>query len=172
MRKQQNSGSRLFFIEFIIVLFFFMIVSAVSLRLFTQANAVTRRSNALFGAQTAVTSFSSVLEATDGSIEQIATYFPEAIHNENQLIIFYDRDFHEIELPAANLIGSEKSNNILEWVDELPPYTSYLLIADFTHTQDFHDITLDIRITDLHENIIFHSELYIHKPLIRKEILQ
>ena len=46
MKKQNRTGSRLFFIEFLIVLFFFLIVSAVCLKLFAHAHQITERAEA------------------------------------------------------------------------------------------------------------------------------
>lgn len=43
-----HSGTRLFFIEFLIVLFFFLIISTVCLRLFVQSHSMTKRTEELF----------------------------------------------------------------------------------------------------------------------------
>lgn len=63
MKKQNRTGSRLFFIEFLIVLFFFLIVSAVCLKLFAHAHQITERAEALSRGQAFAASVVEVLEA-------------------------------------------------------------------------------------------------------------
>ena len=63
MKKQNRTGSRLFFIEFLIVLFFFLIVSAVCLKLFAHAHQITERAEALSRGQAFAASIVEVLEA-------------------------------------------------------------------------------------------------------------
>ncbi len=78
--KNQNAGrSRLFFIEFLIVLFFFLIVSTVCLRLFVKAHRITQDANALAHAQSAAASVAEALSAGEGTQEEVAGYFPDAI---------------------------------------------------------------------------------------------
>ncbi len=71
MKRSKRTGSHLFFIEFIIVLFFFLIVSTVCLRLFAQAHGITQRADALSHAQAAAASVAAAVEdilAEDPSI--------------------------------------------------------------------------------------------------------
>lgn len=63
MNKDNRTGSRLFFIEFLIVLFFFLIVSTVCLRLFARAHMITQRADALSHAQAAAASAAAAVEA-------------------------------------------------------------------------------------------------------------
>lgn len=58
-----HSGTRLFFIEFLIVLFFFLIISTVCLRLFVQSHSMTKHTEELFQAQEAAASVAELLEA-------------------------------------------------------------------------------------------------------------
>lgn len=58
-----HSGTRLFFIEFLIVLFFFLIISTVCLRLFVQSHSMTKYTEELFQAQEAAASVAELLEA-------------------------------------------------------------------------------------------------------------
>ncbi len=62
MKRNSRTGSRLFFIEFLIVLFFFLIISTVCLRLFAQAHSVTQHSEALSHAQVLASSVAAVIE--------------------------------------------------------------------------------------------------------------
>ena len=58
-----HSGTRLFFIEFLIVLFFFLIISTVCLRLFVQSHSMTKHTEELFQAQEAAASVAELLKA-------------------------------------------------------------------------------------------------------------
>lgn len=58
-----NQKSRLFFLEFLIVLFFFLIISTVCIRLFAQAKAISDRAESLSQAQTAAASAAEILIA-------------------------------------------------------------------------------------------------------------
>ena len=60
MKKNSGKGSRLFLIEFLIVLFFFLIISTVCLQLFVKAHLITRRSEALSHAQAAAASVAAL----------------------------------------------------------------------------------------------------------------
>ena len=79
-----HSGTRLFFIEFLIVLFFFLIISTVCLRLFVQSHSMTKRTEELFQAQEAAASVAELLEAGGDSVSVLLTvkystklsYFP------------------------------------------------------------------------------------------------
>ncbi|MCD7716706.1 MAG: hypothetical protein LUI39_09690 [Lachnospiraceae bacterium] len=75
MRKQAAGKSRTFFIEFLIVLFFFLIIGTVCLRVFVAAHKVTRDADALAHAQSTAASIAEVLSAG----EEVEDYFPEMI---------------------------------------------------------------------------------------------
>ena len=119
MKENKRTGSHLFFIEFIIVLFFFLIVSTVCLRLFARAHGITQRADALSHAQAAAASVAAAMEdvltASSGSssekataadamkntLESVAEYLPGASlsslpddpSGREGLIIFYDKTF-------------------------------------------------------------------------------
>lgn len=63
MYKKNTSGSRLFLIEFLIVLFFFLIVSTICLNLFVHAHKITTDSENLSRAQTLAASAAELLLA-------------------------------------------------------------------------------------------------------------
>ncbi len=75
MKRQTSGKSRTFFIEFLIVLFFFLIIGTVCLRVFVSAHQVTRDADALAHAQSTAASIAEVLEAG----EDIRDYFPDAV---------------------------------------------------------------------------------------------
>lgn len=80
MRDQNRTGTRLFFIEFLIVLFFFFLVSTVCLKLFAAAHQLTRQSEALSQAQALAASAVETLEAKQESLTagQSVSYFDQS----------------------------------------------------------------------------------------------
>ena len=80
-----HSGTRLFFIEFLIVLFFFLIISTVCLRLFVQSHSMTKRTEELFQAQEAAASVAELLEAGGDSVSVLLTAYPEAVLDDSGL---------------------------------------------------------------------------------------
>ena len=93
MKKNSGKGSRLFLIEFLIVLFFFLIISTVCLQLFVKAHLITRRSEALSHAQAAAASVAALIESGYNTPEKAASYFPEASIESDGFSITYDSDF-------------------------------------------------------------------------------
>lgn len=93
--KQRNNHSRLFFIEFLIVLFFFLIVSTVCLRLFAHAHRITDRADALSHAQTIASSIAETLLASSGSTEVRNDLFPEIQPgaDPHTFLLHYDSSF-------------------------------------------------------------------------------
>ena len=88
MKKQNRTGSRLFFIEFLIVLFFFLIVSAACLKLFAHAHQITQQAEALSQGQAFAASVVEVLEAEAAAEFKIET---------DRLVLSYDRTFEICE---------------------------------------------------------------------------
>lgn len=147
MSRKTRTGSRLFFIEFLIVLFFFLIVSTVCLKLFTRAHLITQRANALSHAQAAAASVAAAIEGTDGTPESVAAFFPEANVSSDKIMISYDRDF----VPCSS--------------DD----ASYFLTASLdTVNQEKASV---ISILDRSQNIVYELSVCFHEPLTRKEAL-
>lgn len=72
MHKKITENSRLFFIEFLIVLFFFLIISTICLKLFVQAHKITVDSENLSRAQSLAASAAELLLAGYDVDETIA----------------------------------------------------------------------------------------------------
>ena len=72
MHKKLTGNSRLFFIEFLIVLFFFLIISTICLKLFVQAHKITVDSENLSRAQNLAASAAELLLAGYDVDETIA----------------------------------------------------------------------------------------------------
>lgn len=102
MKKNSHTGTHLFFIEFLIVLLFFLIISTVCLNLFVQAHTVTQEANALSFAQSFASSLAETIEGTDGTAHEVLSCFPEAVilpepsagTDAETIALYFDRDFH------------------------------------------------------------------------------
>lgn len=155
--KNQNAGkSRLFFIEFLIVLFFFLIVSTICLRLFAKAHQITQNANALAHAQSAAASVAEVLSDGRGTAEEVATYFPDAVVNTDAsmdsdaytLTIPYDRDF----IPCSS--------------GQQPCYTLTAAVILLGNEK-----TANITVHDARQNEIYSLSVSFHTPITREEAL-
>ena len=169
MNKSKRTGSHLFFIEFIIVLFFFLIVSTVCLRLFARAHGITQRADALSHAQAASASAAAAIEdilsdidaktgdgAPEGLLTAAAEYLPGASLSvlpddpgREGLVIFYDKDFR----PCDDAKDAR-----------------YMLAAVITPGK--YAETLDISVSDYDHVPIYELSVTFHRPMTRKEALQ
>lgn len=147
MDRNSRTGSRLFLIEFLIVLFFFLIISTVCLRLFARAHAITMKANALSGAQTRAASVAAVIGSGDGSARSVAAYFPEALVEGEQLTLYFDRDFHT----AAS--------------EDHAFYTMTILLSAGREKRG------QISVFDREEELLYELTVSDHRPLTREEAL-
>lgn len=66
MKRKKQAGSSLFLMELILVLFFFLLTSAVCIRVFAKAYSISRSSLELSHAQSLCASAAEVFSCTDG----------------------------------------------------------------------------------------------------------
>lgn len=154
MDRQAPGRSHLFFIEFLIVLFFFLIISTACLRVFAAAYKVTQNADALAHAQTTAASIAEVLEAG----EVIDDYFPEAVLISSadegltrSYQITWDNDF------AVCDAGSEA--------------VCYTLSVQLDTNTDRHDQAISISCTDQTGETIYELSVTYHQALTREEAL-
>ena len=93
MGSHNNTRSSLFLIELIIALLFFSLGSAVCVQAFAKAHALTVQARDLSFASSACSSAASVVKYTDGSLEQMRAYFPEAFADGQDVAVCYDGGF-------------------------------------------------------------------------------
>ena len=146
-----HSGTRLFFIEFLIVLFFFLIISTVCLRLFVQSHSMTTRTEELFQAQEAAASVAELLEAGGDSVSVLLTAYPEAVLDDSGLdpviTICSDQDFHSCS----------------------PKKESYSLTVPLI--VDNHEESATISVCKSSGEVIYTLDVSFHRPLTREEVL-
>ena len=146
-----HSGTRLFFIEFLIVLFFFLIISTVYLRLFVQSHSMTKHTEELFQAQEAAASVAELLEAGGDSVSVLLTAYPEAVLDDSGLdpviTICFDQDFHSCS----------------------PKKESYSLTVPLI--VDNHEENATISVCKSSGEVIYTLDVSFHRPLTREEVL-
>lgn len=148
MKRNPKTGSHLFFIEFLIVLFFFLIISTVCLRLFARAHTITQRSEALSHAQTTASSVAAVIESGNILPENAASFFPDASVTGDGFFVTYDQHF--------NPCPAEKA--------------SYALIV--TMRQADQELCADIVVQNYDHSVLYELSVSFHIPMTRKEALQ
>lgn len=148
-KRRPQSGYRLFFIEFIIALFFFLLVSAICIRVFVYAHQVTQKADALSHAQVLSASLAEAIEGYDGSGESLLKLFPNAVLSENEsiLTLTFCQDFTECS----------------------PADAFYTLTADLSPSA--RRKTADITVTDRDQKLIYQLSVSFYCPLTRKEAL-
>ncbi|MCC8101230.1 MAG: hypothetical protein LIP11_02895 [Clostridiales bacterium] len=157
MKKQASNSSRLFFIEFLIVLFFFLIIGTVCLRVFAAAYSVTRDANALANAQSTAASIAEVLEAG----ENIEKYFPEAmLISESETLVSGEDDSQTAiyEITYNSEFQESDANNAF--------YTLNLAV-----TAEDHNQTAQITVVDRTGETLYELSVTYHLSLTREEAL-
>ncbi|MCD7834835.1 MAG: hypothetical protein LUH00_12745 [Lachnospiraceae bacterium] len=160
MKKQASDKSRLFFIEFLIVLFFFLIIGTVCLRVFAAAHSATRDADALAYAQSTAASIAEVLEAG----ESIEEYFPEAI-------LISEESNHSDEGTEDGSV--RKAVYEITWDSDFQAcdaddafYTLSLKLTTENHNQ-----TARITVIDRAGDTLYELSAAFHLPLTREEAL-
>ena len=148
-KRRSQSGFGLFFIEFIIALFFFLLVSTICIRVFVSAHQVTQKAEALSHAQAISASLAEAIEGSDGHGESLLVFFPNAFLSEDEstLILTFRQDFTECK----------------------PEEAFYTLAADLSSSG--RRKTADITVKDRDQKLIYQLPVSFYRPLTREEVL-
>ena len=93
MHTLNNTRSSLFLIELIIAILFFSLGSAVCIQAFVKAHTDSTDAQNLSFASSTVSSAASVVKYTDGTLDSMQAYFPEAFQDGgNTIAVCYNRD--------------------------------------------------------------------------------
>lgn len=147
MRKKYRTGPNLFFIEFIIVLFFFLIVSTICIRVFVHAYLTTQNAEALSYAQAVSSSIAEAIEESRGDEQALLGAFPQMEKEDGHFFLSYDRDFQPC--------GPEKSFYTLTLQPE----------------QERQMNKADISVTDSKNHLIYELSVRFCYPPVREEVL-
>jgi hypothetical protein len=146
MKRKNGAGANLFFIEFTIVLFFFLILSTICIRVFVYAHQVTQHAEAISHAQTLAASISEAVEGSDGSARSLLSFFPEAQISGDELTLSFDRDFVSCDSEDAY-------------------YTLTAALQQENHTKSAY-----IAVTDDDQELIYELSVSFHQPLTCEEV--
>lgn len=147
MNKKYRTGPNLFFIEFIIALFFFLIVSTICVRVFAHAHLTTLNAEALSCAQTISASIAEAIEE-GGETEQILMeLFPEIREEDGCFLLSYDRNFQFCEPEKAFYTLTVQPGN------------------------DGRTDSADITVTDNRQNLVYELSVQFYRPLTKEEVL-
>ncbi len=198
MKSINTRKSRVFFIEFLIVLFFFLIISTVCLRLFVRAHQITEKADALSRAQNLAASVAEVLTSGYDTQELLLSYFPGAVPLSEANL-----SPGVVPLSEANLSPASADSNIPDLNSRTPSgiYMTYdrsfressdqifytmtvELQPSFTEIADpenvgndsaakaaYHDMTSSVRICDRNQEILYELTVNLHRPMTREEVL-
>lgn len=147
MKQRPRAGANLFFIEFIIVLFFFLIVSTICIRVFVYSHQITQTAEAVSHAQTLAAGIAEAIEGTDGSGQALLNFYPEGSLSADCLTLTFDRDFTPCNQAEA----------------------FYTLTAKFEQTDRYNQAA--ITVTDPDNDIIYELPVSFYRSLTKEEVL-
>ena len=101
MKRKKQAGSSLFLMELILVLFFFLLTSAVCIQVFAKAYSISHSSLEFSHAQSLCASAAEVFSGTDGSPEAFLEKFPDGKITVQGFQRFFDKDFGSCEEAKA-----------------------------------------------------------------------
>ena len=113
MMRYQRTKSSLFLMEIIINLLLFCVLCVCSLQFFVKAYKLTEHTTTLHHAVTACSNVASIYESGNGKTDIIFDTYSYAIHMNQQILIYLDKDYNECDHEHAMyyiLIEEENSD--------------------------------------------------------------
>lgn len=102
MKRHSRSGSSLFFIEFLIVLFFFLIISTICIRIFAVSHQLTQHTETLSQAQLLASNTAQILEADPDPEGILSSIFPDLfVSSPDHYCMYLDEEFRSSAQPSA-----------------------------------------------------------------------
>lgn len=103
--KNSKSGSSLILMEIIITIFFFIICSALCIKIFVNAHILNEETTDLNKATVMAESFGDVFRSQGGDPEKCADYYPLAeVWGDGRLTIYYNEQFEECTIDDSKYI--------------------------------------------------------------------
>lgn len=97
MMQYERTKSSLFLMEIIMNLLLFSILCVCSLQFFMKAYHLTEKTTTLHYAVTACANIASIYESGNGEMDIIYDAYPYAIHSDNQVHIYLDKNYDECD---------------------------------------------------------------------------
>ena len=147
MGKKYRTGPNLFFIEFIIALFFFLIVSTICIRVFVHAHLTTTGAEALSFAQTTASSIAETIEESGMEEQDLTGFFPQMRKEDSCFLLSYDKNFQPCE-----------------------PGEAFYTLTLRPKREDRLDEAV-ISVSDSRQNLIYELSVRFYRPMTREEVL-
>ena len=169
MKKNARTGSRLFFIEFLIVIFFFLIISTVCLRLFVAARLTTQKASALSHAQQMASSIAELVESGVTRADELPAYFPDGVYE-----IAADSAAEETAAASARSDSTAAITSVTFYYDrEFTPCSKdsafYTVTASLTTSGTQKQVTVVTK--DADGTVIYELPVSFHVPSTKKETI-
>ena len=97
MMRYQRTKSSMFLMEIIINLLLFCVLCVCSLQFFVKSYRLTEHTTTLHHAVTACSNVASIYESGNGTTDIIFDTYPYAIHANQQILIYLDKDYNECD---------------------------------------------------------------------------
>lgn len=175
MKKNARTGSRLFFIEFLIVIFFFLIISTVCLRLFVAARLTTQKASALSHAQQMASSIAELVEGGVTRADELPEYFPDTVHEiaADSAAEKTTATSADSERTAASADASARTSITFYYDREFAPCSKdsafYTVTAALTTSDSLKQVTVVTKDTD--GTVIYELPVTFHVPMTKKETI-
>lgn len=104
MRKQSNSGSKLFLTELMIAIFFFAVISAICIQAFSEAHRRSMESEELTQSINVVSNTAEYFMVWNGAIESWQEVFPEGSWEADEFQMEFDKSFTPVPADGEYLL--------------------------------------------------------------------
>lgn len=102
MNRFKKSKTSLFLMELIITMMFFSVCAAVCLQMFVKTHLLGKETMELNHAVAEAQCFAEIMRGTDGTIEDIMKYYPDAASDgESFFEVYYDDEFFQCDYSRA-----------------------------------------------------------------------
>lgn len=175
MKKNARTGSRLFFIEFLIVIFFFLIISTVCLRLFAAAHLTTRKVSALSHAQQMASSIAELVEGGVTRADELPQYFPGTVYetSPDSVPSGTAATSADSESTAASAKASSTTSVAFYYNREFTPCSKgsafYTVTAVLTISGSQKQVSIVTK--DADGTVIYELPVSVHVPTTKKETI-
>lgn len=175
MKKNARTGSRLFFIEFLIVIFFFLIISTVCLRLFAAARLTTQKASALSHAQQISSSIAELVEGGVERADELPEYFPDDVYEvaPDSVAAETAATSAGLESTAASADASARTSVAFYYNREFTPCSKgsafYTVTASLTLSGSQKQVTVVTK--DADGTVIYELPVSFHVPATKKKPL-
>lgn len=101
MRKYQHSKNSIFLLEIILDIIIFSFLVIIELKFFISTRTTTIETTLLHNAVNCCSNVATVYQAGNGSFDSMTNEFDHSVNLDNQLSIYFDKNYHECKSEKA-----------------------------------------------------------------------